>query len=158
MPLDVSSNSAQILMTAIYGIASTIIGVVGIYQGRRVWKTWYEHHHGQESHAAGKQPSRLLTLQLYADPESDIELGQSSSQPTAPSSESAERGATIDSSRMVQEEHPVAVSIIVQAVEGDHVVDKQIHTRTLAPQREAFSTQSPNPLPHIMVERHELAA
>ena len=148
-------------MTAIYGIASTIIGVVGvvgIYQGRRVWKTWYEHHHGQESHAAGKLPISLLNLQLYADPESDIELGQSSSQPTAPSSESTERGATIDSSQMIQEQHPAAVSIVIQAVEGDHVIDKQNHTRTLAPQREAFSNQSLSSLPHIMVERHELAA
>ena len=54
MPLNISSNSAEILMTAIYGTAATIIGVVGIYQGRRAWMTWYAHHHGQESNAAGK--------------------------------------------------------------------------------------------------------
>ena len=69
MPLDISSNSAEILMTAIYATTATVIGVVGIYQGRRAWVTWYEHHHGQESHTAGEQPRRLLTLQSYADPE-----------------------------------------------------------------------------------------
>ena len=53
MPLDHSSNTAEILMTAIYGTAATVIGVVGIYQGRRAWMTWYVHHHGQESHSAG---------------------------------------------------------------------------------------------------------
>ena len=53
MPLDISSNSAETLMTAIYGTAATVTGVVGIYQGRRAWLTWYAHHHGQESHTAG---------------------------------------------------------------------------------------------------------
>ncbi len=77
MPLDISSNTAESLMTAIYGSAATIIGVITVYQGRRAWLIWYNSHHTGADHAVGAFPStfRIPSLATITDSASDLELG-----------------------------------------------------------------------------------
>ena len=77
MPLDISSNMAQSLMTAIYGSAATIIGVITVYQGRKAWLMWYNSHHTGADHAVGAFPRVLHfpSLATITDSASDLELG-----------------------------------------------------------------------------------
>ena len=46
-------------MTAIYGSAATVIGVITVYQGRRVWLMWYHSYHTGADHAVGAFPGAL---------------------------------------------------------------------------------------------------
>lgn len=62
-----TSTTAQTLMTAIYGTAATIKGVLNIYQGRRVWAMWYSRHHSQEAQASGTASTHLFSHQCIAD-------------------------------------------------------------------------------------------
>ena len=77
MPLDISSNAAESLITAIYGSAATIIGVITVYQGRRAWLIWYNSHHTGADHAVGAFPSafRIPSLATITNSASDLELG-----------------------------------------------------------------------------------
>ena len=52
MAHDKSSPLAGILMTAFFGIISTILGVVTMYQVHSLWVK-YHHHRHDENHAAG---------------------------------------------------------------------------------------------------------
>ena len=64
-------------MTAIYGSAATIIGVITVYQGRRAWLMWYNSRHTGADHAVGAFPSafRLPSLATITNSASDLELG-----------------------------------------------------------------------------------
>ena len=95
---------------------------------------------------------------IHADNDQDLELGPSASQPTAPPSGSTESGTTRDSSHIIHEEHPGALSVFSPAAEGDHVVDDQNHTRTPSSQQEASSSQSSSPPPTITIESNVVAA
>lgn len=99
-----------------------------------------------------------LDSPIHANTNQDLELGPSASQPTEPPSGSTERGATSDSSHIIHEEHPGAVSVFGPAAEGDHVVDDQNHTRTPSAQQEASSSQPSSPPPTITVESNVVAA
>ena len=50
-------NSTQTITNLIFGLTATIISVVTVWQGHRVWKMWREHHApDQESVAPGIDP------------------------------------------------------------------------------------------------------
>lgn len=60
MAPDKSSSLAGILMTALFGIISTILGVITMYQ---VHSIWVKYHHRHENRAAGTALSQLNQLQ-----------------------------------------------------------------------------------------------
>ena len=76
-------------MTAIYGSATTVIGVITVYQGRRAWLIWYNSHHTGADHAVGAFPSAfpLHSFVIITDLARDLELGPTVSCATTERSE-----------------------------------------------------------------------
>ena len=73
-----SSISADVVTTVVYGTTATIIGVVTIYQSYTAWRLWREHHHhhsGQSSQGMPEMSSQLAPKeQALLTPVIDVEL------------------------------------------------------------------------------------
>ncbi|CAD6567016.1 MAG: hypothetical protein ASARMPREDX12_009218 [Alectoria sarmentosa] len=92
MSSSASSNSAQIITSVVFGITATVISIVTVWQGHRVWKMWREHAHGQENLAPGID--QLVHVQKSPFTHShpvDVELGFQSSRSTPTSFEVPDR-------------------------------------------------------------------
>ena len=100
----------------------------------------------------------LSSLDSSADTDQDLELGPFASQPTAPPSGSTQLGATRDSSHVIHEEHPGAVSVFGLGAEGEQVVDDQSYTRTPSPLPEASLSQSTSYPSTVTIENDVVAA
>ena len=128
MPLDISSNTAESLMTAIYGSAATFIGVITVYQGRRAWLIWYNFHHTGADHAVGAFPSAfpLHSLVIITDLARDLELGPTVSCDTTEESENLQHS---DVNAVQAPSHDSAVSAPSPALIQPHraVFPDEVH-------------------------------
>ena len=80
------------------------------------------------------------------------------SQPTTPQPRSIERSASRDSSHVIHDEHPAAVSVLTPDAEGDHVIGDQNDVRTPSSRPEASSSQSLRGQSQIVIEGDVVAA
>ncbi|KAM0806035.1 hypothetical protein BDR22DRAFT_884437 [Usnea florida] len=80
MSSSASSNTTEIAINVVFGITATIISIVTVWQGHKVWKMWRGYTHDPESVAP------------------DIELGLASSESTPPTPEGRDLGNVIATS------------------------------------------------------------
>ncbi|CAF9930316.1 MAG: hypothetical protein ALECFALPRED_004576 [Alectoria fallacina] len=92
MSSSASSNSTQIITNVVFGITATVISIVTVWQGHRVWKMGREYAHGQENVAPGiDQHVHVQKSPITHSHRVDVELGLQSSRSTPTSLEAPDR-------------------------------------------------------------------